>query len=177
MNFDTFHIHWPLPSSKLPQKPLWKKMLTLRRNIRLTSLCFLCFSSARLSYPQTALSDHMVWTTMVKPLLTIQLGRAGSALRQILKRAVRYRNHYNLPPLCWETEQGESSPVPCQNIICLGWWALASPTLANPRPQCFPVVCFPKPPVYWKKYFCQCWGKHQHSVLASTGNCQTPQNF
>lgn len=148
--FSFWNEFWYVPHTlalaklKASSKTTWKKMLTLRRNIRLTSLCFLCFSFAQLSYPQTALRDHMVWTTMVKPLLTNQLGRAGSALHQVLKRAVGYRSHYNLPPLCWETEKWERSPVSCKNIIYLGCWALATSEVGKPQASVLPSGLFPK---------------------------------
>lgn len=80
------------------------------------------------------------------PLLTNQLGKRGLMHTPRSERELpAIGATVYLPPLCWEREKGESSPVfPKRNIIYLGAWDLANSEASKPQTSPFPSVLFHK---------------------------------
>lgn len=126
---------------KASSKIASKKMLTIRRNIRLTIHASLLLDWAILKLTWEITGSRPPWWSFYSQ---ISRERAGSAFHQILKRSVGYRSHYNLPPLCWKTEKRETSPVSRMNIICLGCWALVSSKVSKPQVSMLPSGLFHK---------------------------------
>lgn len=116
-------------------------MLTIRRNIHLTIYASLLLDWAILKLAWETTGSGPPWWSLYSQ---INWKRAGFTFHQILKRAVRYRSHYNLPPLCWEREKGDSSPISWNNIIHLGPWALASSKVSKPQASTLPSGLFHK---------------------------------
>lgn len=116
-------------------------MLTIRRNIHVTIYASLLLDWAILKLAWEIIGSGPPWWSLYSQ---ISWERAGSTFHQILKRAVRYRSHYNLPPLCWEREKGDSSPVSWKDIIYLGSWALASSKVSKPQASTLPSSLFHK---------------------------------
>lgn len=81
-----------------------------------------CCSLATLSCPQTGLRDHRAWTTMVMPLLTNHLGKSGLSHTSASERKLpAIGATIYLPPLCWERDRGDSSPISSRrSFIYLG---------------------------------------------------------
>lgn len=139
-----------LAKFKVSSKSTWKKMLTLRRNIRLTIHASLLLHWATLKLAWEILRPGPPWWCLCSH---ISWERTGSCI-PLHQRAASPKSHYLPSSTVLERRKGWQVPYLLQKKHHLPWslgpgqrqW------VANPKLHRFPTFCFTKASAHWQEY-------------------------